>query len=50
MGDGTFDSVPTMFGQLYEIHAEVDSSAFHTVPVLVEERPFDAYERVFNSL
>ena len=28
LGDGTFDSVPTMFRQLYTIHAEVDGSAF----------------------
>ncbi len=50
LGDGTFDSVPTMFKQLYTIHAEVDGSAFPIVFVLMEERTAEAYERVFNAL
>ena len=50
LGDGTFDSVPTMFKQLYTIHAEVDGSAFPIVFVLMEERSTNAYERIFNAL
>ena len=50
LGDGTFDSVPTMFRQLYTIHAEVDGSAFPVVFVLMEERSADAYEHVFSAL
>ena len=50
LGDGTFDSVPTMFKQLYTIHAEVDGSVFPVVFVLMEERSTEAYEYVFNVL
>ena len=50
LGDGTFDSVPTMFKQLYTIHAEVDGSVFPVVFVLMEERSTEAYECVFNAL
>ena len=50
LGDGTFDSVPTMFKQLYTIHAEVDGSVFPVVFVLVEERSTEAYECVFSAL
>ena len=50
LGDGTFDSVPTMFRQLYTIHAEVDGSAFPAVFVLMDERTTEAYEHVFNAL
>ena len=50
LGDGTFDSVPTMFKQLYMVHAETDGSAFPIVFVLVEERSTEAYERIFNAL
>ena len=49
MGDGTFDSVPTMFKQLYTINAEVDGSDFSFISVLMEEN-HEAYERLFNAL
>ena len=50
LGDGTFNSVPTMFKQLYTIHAEVDGSAFPVVFVLMEESSSEAYEFIFNAL
>ena len=50
MGDGTFDSVPSLFTQMYTIHALHGESSFPIAFALMEERTTHAYEILFASL
>ena len=50
MGDGTFDSVPTMFTQLYTIHALHGDSSFPVAFARMVEKTTRAYEIVFCAL
>ena len=50
MGDGTFDSVPSLFTQMYTIHALHGESSFPIAFALMEEKTVRAYEILFGSL
>ena len=50
MGDGTFDSVPSLFTQLYTIHALHGTASFPIAFALMEEKTTRAYEILFGVL
>ena len=50
MGDGTFEFVPSIFAQMYTIHAMNDTTSFPVVFALMEEKTTRAYEILFNVL
>ena len=50
MGDGTFEFVPSIFAQMYTIHAMNATTSFPVVFALMEEKTTRAYEILFNVL
>ena len=50
MGDGTFDSVPSMFTQMYTIHVMHGDTSFPVAFALMEDKTTSAYEIVFTTL
>ena len=50
MGDGTFDSVPSLFTQMYTIHALHGDSSFPIAFALMVEKTTNAYEILFGIL
>ena len=48
--DGTFDTCPPLFTQLYTLHALVDGEIFPLVFVLLPGKSEDIYIRLFNLL
>ena len=50
LGDGTFDSVPPLFTQMYTIHVMHCDTSFPIAFALMEDKTARAYEIVFNAL
>lgn len=49
-GDGTFKTVPNMFGQMYTLHGIVMGKVFPMIYCLCVRKNEDTYNRIFNEL
>lgn len=50
MADGTFKSVPSMFSQLYTIHACKENATYHLIYILLTDRTKETYWEVLQFL
>ena len=49
-GDGTFQSVPRIFGQLYVVHYEVEGNVFPGCYALMRNRTGQSYDILFSAI